>query len=158
MFHSIRVLTERGVTDSCFSVVRRWLHRKLLLFLNMLGLDCCLLVVSGSGRVCVYEDYLPSSPPGLGSCRKRQIKTRWGIFTLCYQRSEPLRDSIWARTERRGGVTAFTVRKYKIWLIHQLLSPLTRLSWPFSISVSLCILSSLTAWHIFLFISISKSF
>lgn len=77
----------RRVCGRCFSVVRRW----LLLFPNMLGLDCSLLVVGGSGQVCVYEDYWPSSPPGWGSCRKKADKdTVRDFHHLLSEHSEPL--------------------------------------------------------------------
>lgn len=33
-------------------------------------------VVGGSGRVCVCEDYLPSSPSGSGSCREKKIREK----------------------------------------------------------------------------------
>lgn len=51
MFQPLVALAEGEFMDACSLVVRRWLS----LIPNMLGLDCSLLVVSGSGRVCVYE-------------------------------------------------------------------------------------------------------
>lgn len=69
--------------DASFSVVvevKRWtfcadvdLTGSRLCFVspNVFGLARSLLVFSGSGQVCVYEDYLLSSPPG---------RAGWGIL------------------------------------------------------------------------------
>ena len=76
-------------------------------------------VVGGSGRVCVCEDYLPSSPSGSGSCREKKKKERKKERKTD---KEPVRDfhrvlsAAQERPGRRGEgrVTAFTVRKYRL--------------------------------------------
>ena len=122
-------------------------------------------VVGGSGRVCVCEDYLPSSPSGSGSCREkkkkrerkkeRQIKNLWGIFTACYQRLRRGQDdeekagsprSPWGNIGRDWSITRF---------LHALISLLTFSH--FCLSLCLDLLLSLTLFFFFLFISISKT-
>lgn len=119
-------------------------------------------VVGGSGRVCVCEDYLPSSPSGSGSCREKEKEKR--------QIKKPVRDfhRVLSATQERPGrggegrVTAFTARKYRLWLIRHPPFPHTYLSldlFPFlPLSVSWSSSQPDTFFiYFFLFISISKT-
>lgn len=132
--------------DACILVVRHWLHRKLLLFPNMSALDCSLLVVSGSGQVCVHGDYLPSSPPGRGSWRKETDRATMRDFhsllsavseLLTPERQQKSQDD----KEKSRSLSSLWRNLRSGWSITCLLSVLISLL-TFSISVSLSVSSS----------------
>lgn len=80
----------------------------------MLGLGLYFAILQS--QVCVYEDYLLSSPPGWRILEEnRQIKAWWEIFFGCYQPSQscrPLTDCLWR--SRRWGEGQFTTGSWNI--------------------------------------------